>query len=244
MAVPKVSKMVTDRQRRYEVVVELVRTHREELAEALGLSFQNALDPSGSGIPDYLDLLMARLRRTFDELVEAETRHLDELANDAVLRKRRDGLATALRQALFAMRQVIRGAFGGDIAQVLGFERRIADDPRPLIRQGRRIEDKLRDVAVVLPPSRVPGISVDREPMAAALGALIEELREAVDHVTRDASKAQGTKVTKDLAMKAFDKTYPQVAQSLAGVFRLAGRTELAARIPRVRRRPSKSKNP
>ena len=63
--------------------------------------------------------LMGRLRRSFDELVGAEEQHLDELANDAEPRQRRDRAVAGLRQILLDMRSLLRCIYGPDTALVL-----------------------------------------------------------------------------------------------------------------------------
>ena len=238
MTIPKVSKMITDRQKRYEFVQSFATTHRDVLAEALSQLLDENLP--GPGAASYLDGLMRRLGRTLEDLVRAEQKHLDELGNDAALRKRRDTAVSELRQDLFHMRDLLRGVYSRATAEELGLERRIAPHPLALLRQGRRIESRLRDPGLRHLAPRFPGVTVTGESLAAAIKPRLRELREAIDDVTRDEGKAEGTKVEKDKAMNVFDGTYQHVVRTLVEAFHLAGKPELAARIPTSLRRRSR----
>ena len=82
------------------------------------------------------------------------------------------------------------------------------------------------------------------EPMADQLRPYLRELRDAIDGVTEDLARVQGTKVAKARAMDAFDQTFGQVARTLVEAFRLAGKPELASWIPTgLRRRRRRSKD-
>lgn len=240
MAVPQVSKMITDRQRQCEFAEEFVLYHRPALVEAIDLLAQQDLE-EGQPVPDVAgvaDWLSRRLRRTFTGLTEAERRHLDEIANDAQYRERRDLAVNDLSAMLFDLRAIFRGAFGNAKAQEAGFERRIAQRPLALIRQTRRILGKLRDPGYELPPSRHTAVAVTRESVVESLEPPAQELRDAVTRVTREQTKVQGTQVAKDAAMADFDETYLLFVRILVAVFRLAGQRELAARLElSVRRR-------
>lgn len=243
MTVPRTSKMVTDRQKRYELVVELVGSQREDLIDALNLRLRGggqSLPPAD--VSAYLAGLTGCLGRSFEELIRTERIHLDELSGDAARRRRRDEAVSELRRVLFGMRSLLRGAFGDLLTQKLGFEKRLDPHPLPLLRQGLRIEDGLRDPGVV-PEPRFRGVTLDLESLADEIRPYLRELREAIDGVTEDFAKVQGTKVAKDRAMDAFDRTFGQVARTLVEAFRLAGKPELASRIPTGLRRRRKRSN-
>ena len=245
MALPRVSKMVTDRQRRCEYVKWFVETYRREVTEALDLFLDPAED---SGLPNtspsvlavHLGRLLGRLDRALEELIEAEKVHLDEVGNDAAPRQRRDAAAQAVREVLFDLRRLYRGAYGLEAAEELGFERRIAPDPLALLRQAQRLQ---KNLAGELPPPRYEGITVPGGPALAALVTPVADLRTALDEVNRQRGKCQGTKLTKDKAMALFDETYLQIVRMLVPSFRLAGKEKLAAQIPLSLRRRARPKS-
>jgi len=200
MAVPQVSKMITDRQRQCEFADRFVVNHHDALVAALDRVFRQDLEeghPETGALP-YVDSLVRRLRRAFADLVAAEERHLAELADDGVYRDRRDESARALRDVLFDFRRMFRSAFGDRKAEEAGFERRIAQHPLALLRQTGRIVKKLRDPAFELSASRYEGVAVAREKVAEHLETPARQLRRAVDDLTNEQTKAHGTKVAKD----------------------------------------------
>ena len=237
MANPTISKMVTDRQRRCEFVDWFVKTYREEVTEALELVLRAEDDseaPSEGSLTTHLDQLLRRLKRALEDLIAAERTHLDEVANDAAPRGRRDEAAAVLRRVLFDLRNLFRGAYGREKAEEIGFERRIAPDPLALLRQVQRLRDHLRGP---FPSPRYPGLEIPAEPALGAVETPLRELREAIDEVHYERGKVQGTKIAKDRAMKAFDETYLQIVRMLVPSFRLAGKHQLADQIPMSLRR-------
>lgn len=243
MSVPKISTMVTFRQRRFELVDKFVTNYREEVAEALELLLEDDGGGGGAGtLPGLFDRLLGRLRQALANLVAAEKAHLDEIGDDAAPRRRRDEAARELRQALFDLRGLYLGVYGETRARQAGFERRIAKNPLSLLRQGQRVHDFLSDggrtPGAKPAEPRYEGLEVPAERVLALLGPRLRELREAIDEVVREQGRAQGTKVAKDKALGVFDETYLLVVRMLASAFRLAGHRELAAKIPTSLRRP------
>lgn len=242
MANPTVSKMVTDRQRRCEFVDWFVKTYREEVTEALELVLRGdgVSEPAAEGsLTTHLDRLLRRLKRALEELIEAERVHLDEVGNDAAPRRRRDEAAAVLRKVLFDLRNLIRGAYGREKAEEIGFERRLAADPLALLRQVQRIQDHL---GLPFPAPLYPGLEISSGPLLAAIEPHADELRGAIDEVNLERGKVQGTKIVKDRAMKTFDETYLQIVRVLVPSFRLAGKHKLAAQIPMSLRRRTRRK--
>ncbi len=136
MANPKISKMVTRRQKQCELVEWFLQVHRQEVAESLDLFLRQIGVPGWSeddelppDVETFLDRLGGRLRGALDVLLEAEQSHLDEVANDTEPRQRRDRAVDDLRDDLFHLRDLFRGAYSKSTAEEIGFEKRIAPDP-------------------------------------------------------------------------------------------------------------------
>ena len=247
MTLPKVSTMVTFRQRRCELVDSFVATYRREVGEALELLFQDdgTDEPLAPGtLESVLERMLHRMRRALSELLDAERAHLDEVANDAVPRQRRDRAAREVRQLLLDLRQLYRAVYGKIKATEAGFERRIANDAKALLRQGERVYGRLSTPDAWLhkgdEPARLRGLEVAPSTLAAQLETPLEQLRSALDEVTCERAKAQGTKVAKDRALRHFDDLYLLIVRMLVPAFRLAGMDELADRLPTSLRRPSR----
>lgn len=233
MAIPRVSKMITDRQRKCEFVDWFVVNHRPALVKALAQLFQQDLE-EGQPLPNvdlFLDGLVRRLRRALRELVEAEQTHLAEIADDGIHRDRRDEAARDLRDVVFNWRPVIRAVFGERKAEEAGFERRIADHPLALLRQTERLLARFRDPEFELDATRFDGVAVTRERIVEQLESPARQLRQAIDDVTSEQTKAHGTKVAKDQAMTHFDHVYRAFVNLFDPAFRLIGEDELAERL-------------
>ena len=245
MAVPKASKMITDRQRQCEFVDWFVVNHREALVTALVLLFQQDLE-EGEPAPDvmvFLSSLVRRLRRAFRELVETEQRHLGEIANDGIYRDRRDETVPAVREVVLFWRHAFRTAYGARKTEETGFERRISDQPLTLLRQSERILSNAKDPAFELVPAE--GTQADREVLIRQLEPLVQQLRQFMDALTSELTKAHGTKVAKDQAMGHFDQVYRIFVNLVQPAFRLAGYHELAERLTlKVARRSDTTEAP
>lgn len=235
MAVPRVYKSITDHQKLCEFADSFMESYRLDLDEGLARLFREDAGDEGP-VPEllpFVDALRTRLRRSLDELLVAEKEHLDELSGDATYRSIRDGSATSLRRTLIDLRGLFRSSFGLEMAQAVGFENEIAQDPLALARQTERLLANLRKPDLELPPSQYAGVAVTPGLIVDGVEPQYEELRRAIDQVTRELGRAQGTQVAKDQALVRFRQTYVQFLRILQGAFRLAGKPELAARLRR-----------
>ena len=229
MAVPKVSKMVTACQSKLARLESFVLTHRQTLVDALAKAFQQDLDEGRTaiGLVGVIDGLLARLRRIVQELLDAETNHLGELADDGQYRDERDQAAAALREMLFDLRDLFRASFGKRKAQEAGFERRIMQHPLALLRQAKHVLDRLRDRGLELPPARFASCGVSRAKVIEVLEPAARRLRLAIDHVGRETAQAQETLAAKQQAMASFGDTCAALVKVLEAACRLAGRRDL-----------------
>lgn len=244
MAVPKVSKMVTECQRKLVRLESFVRTHRQTLADALGKVFQQDLDEgrTATGLMGAIDGLLTRLRRVVQELLDAEEHHLAELADDGRHRDERNQAAKALRALLFDLRDLFRVSFGKRKAEEAGFERRIMQHPLALLRQAQRILGRLRDRVLELPRTRFAARGVSRAEVIEVLETAARRLRSAVDHVGRETTQAQETLAAKRQAMASFGDTCSALVKVLEAACRLAGRRDLSRQLKRCR--PYRSAKP
>jgi hypothetical protein len=176
--------------------------------------------------------------------VEAERLHLDEIANDGVFRDRRDAAVQAVRDAVFFWRTAFRTAYGDRKAEETGFENRISDHPLTLLRQTLRILSRLKDAAFEL-PTPAEGTNADRDAATRKLETPVQQLRQSMDDLTSEQTKAHSTKVAKDQAMEHFDEVYRIFVSLFRPAFRLAGYHELAERLAlKPARRPDQAEAP
>lgn len=243
MAVPRVYKSITAHQKLCEFAESFMIEYRQELVDALSEVFRKDAG-EGESVPDvlpFVNAMMLRLRRSLEVLLGAETKHLDEVGNDATHRRDRDEAAASLRRIVTDLRGLFRSSFGLEEAQAVGFEAEIAQDPVSLVRQTSRLLDNLRRADLVLPPSKLEGVTVTPELVAAQIVPRLEALRGSVGQATRELGRVQGTQVAKDRALADFRGTYVLFLRILQGTFRLAGHDELAVRLRRAARRVSRT---
>lgn len=241
--IPQISTMVTFRQRRCELVDAFVTGYRSDVTEALDLLLSSESGgevPTTGAWPLLIDPLMRRLKEALAEMIEAERQHLNEVGGDALTRHRRDQAIVELKQFLFDLRDIYRGLYGKLQVQQMGFEKRIAKHPLPLLRQSQRIANHHLEVARQPAAPRYLGLGIDQQRALEHLEGRIRELREAMDQVNDDLARVQKTKVGKDRAIKAFDGTYRLIVRMLISAFRLSDQPELAAKLPISLRRPTK----
>ncbi len=239
MAVPRVSKTITSRQKTCELVESFVGAHRPELTESLELLFQQDAE-EGQPTPDvpvFIDGMLRRLNGSFNELVVAEQKHLDELSDDRTHRDNRDEAVGALREVLIDMRDAFRVAFGFAKSEEMGFERNVAEDPLALSRQTHRLLENLRKPELELSPKYEGIVTVNPAGAGDLIDGRRQKLRDALDHVIREQSEAHGTQVAKDQKLAAFNQTLSLFLNMVESAFKLAGKHELAARLrPTIRR--------
>lgn len=182
------------------------------------------------------------MRRVVQELLDVERHHLSELADAGRYRDERDQAAKALRELLFDLRGLFHAGFGKKKAEEVGFERRIMQHPLALLRQVKRILDRLRDRDLELPRARFASRGVSRTQVIKVLEPAARRLRGAVDHVGRDTLQAQETLAAKQQAMASFGDTCATLVKVLEAACRLVGRRDLTRKLKQCR--PYRSAKP
>ena len=136
MALLDVSKMITERQGWCEFVDWFMQVYREDLASSVTELFETEAE-EGEPVPDFLSVINALikvLRRSMDNLIEAEMTLLDEVSETALSRQLRDELIRELRAGFSQGRGLLRNAYGTQLAKSVGFPDRIADPWRSCAR--------------------------------------------------------------------------------------------------------------
>lgn len=238
----QVSNMVTDREKKCEFVQSFHSRHRQQLVDGLGrtLGPDLAEGQDVSQVVGVVDLLIRCQGRSLGTLVTAESTHLNEVSDDEAVRQDRNEATTEFRTTMFDMRDLCRLYFTRPIAEKVGFENRIAQDPVALARQGNRVLGNFQDPGLELPSSsRYAALPVTAEFVASALAPGLERLVALNNAITDERTGAQGTVVAKDEAIKNHDGIYRFTVQVLKGLYRLAGLPELAERLELTLRRRS-----
>lgn len=236
------SKEVIRRQRLAEALRTSLVMHKGALMEGL----QRRLEPvlgEGEILQSYelihqffLDLLIARE----SAVVAADEAHLAEVMDDRDPRRRRNLAAAEVRRVLVGIRRAAAGFFGTEeAAEVLNLEGLTSRDPVTLHRQATRVMERLRDPALVLPPSQLSGEAPDREGWAARLEPALAALKETNDAVGEEDREAELTLAAKRAALADHDQDVSALLRIVQGFLQLGDRRDLAEEVrpARLRRR-------
>lgn len=227
------SKLVTDRQKSSEVVLNAIEHQGGALQE--GITARSVAE-SGAAVDvgGLLAQLSLSLRGVTDTMIAADQAHEHELADDPAVRTARDEAAKGVYDAIVGARETFVGVYGAAAVDALGFFGSTSQDPLVLVRQGRSIVDRLR--AGGLPTPKSAHLSLDAESLATSVESQVFTLEAALGAVSQEAREAQLTLVAKQRAMSEFDPVFRAVATTLEGLFSYAGLPELAARVRPSRR--------
>jgi hypothetical protein len=233
------SKGVVDRQRVARRLIAAARTHAHEVGVRLP---SHLAEPSGDGgtpslthapeLARFQDELARLLERRLDDLIEADAAHLRAQRSASVARARRAEATGGVYRKITDLRAVVRGAYGRDgVRELLWLDGPTPREPLVLQRWTDRLLRVLGELPVELPPPRWKGVELDLSGAAAELRGLADALERAVDDVDDRCRVIESRKREKYRALEVFDETVRGVAPALRGLYRLAGRPELADRV-------------
>jgi hypothetical protein len=234
------SKQVTDREKSARAVVAVGETQ----AEAAGVALGKLLKPhlaKGEALPD-MALLLTLVSRALDaaktQMVEADAAHEAELGDDEPVRRARDEAAQALSDKIIELREVLTGVYGAATTSTV-FTGPTPEDPVVLSRFADEVATQL--ARVKLPAARIKGAKLDTAEIASALQERRGTLDTQLKDVAREVREAQATLDAKNQARAAYDELFGGAATTLAGLLRLAGKTDLAAKVRPSTRRPGQT---
>ena len=234
------SKQVTDREKSARAVVAVGETQ----AEASGVALGELLKPhlaKGEALPD-MALVMTLVSRALDArkavMVKADAAHEAELGDDEPVRRARDEAAQALSEKVVELREVLTGLYGSATASAV-LTGPTPVDPVVLSRFAGEAATQL--ARVKLPPTRIKGAKLDTAEVASALEERRATLDTQLKDVARELREAQATLDAKSRAMTAYDELFGGAAMTLAGLLRLAGKADLAAKVKPSTRRPGQT---
>ncbi len=233
------SKMVTDRLKAHDSVTEALR----QLSAKVGTQGEALLAPylkKGEGMPDlalFATLLERMLGDRAAKMDAADARHNEELADDTEPREERDEAAGELYAVVLEVKDGVGTVFGPKWVAKLGIPAEVPRDPAMLARAGADISKALGETK--LPKPRLEGIkSFDVTPWVKKIDERRKRLEKALKDVTREAREAQATLVEKTRAVTGYDAAFSTGVTCAAGLLRLVGEHEHAARLRPSERRP------
>lgn len=232
-----VSKMVADRLAISATVMTSLSVHGASAAPAIEAILFPDGPPESLTVRDFLKALHDSLERNRNQLRDADLAHAAELADDEAPRAARDAAVAALRGTLTALRGNMINIYGSAVAVAYGVPSPIPESDDLLIRAATTVEQKLRERALT-EASKNAGFAVDRAAVADVLKGLLAEVGAAAADVEREKREAQLTLKAKSAALSQWSTIYQGVADATAGLYALAGLSELSDLVrPTARRR-------
>lgn len=228
------TKGVTDRQRVAKSVAASARAHSQQVGERLREILTPALE-EGETLPDlsaFLHVLARYLEMRSDAIIAAEEAHVEELDDDIEPRRRRDEAAAALSRTLVDIREALAGVFGRDtIKELVGLEGNTASEPVLLLRQANRVLERLQQPLVGLPATKLDGIQVDLDSLAAHLQPALDNLTRAAQEVDRELRETEASLLDKDQSLDRVDEAISGIGRIVIGFDLLAGFPDYADKV-------------
>ncbi len=193
---------------------------------------------SGVSYGAVFDDIDGRLATVQEKLVNAEDAHVRQLIQISDMKRSSEESTADLYNRQVAVRRVLAGLFGPDrgfeVAAIRGVT---PQDLGPLSDQVGLTVKFLKEPAIEVPTSRAAGVVVDYAAMASSLETGLGEIVQIGDQLVRARKASDNTVIAKRQATAEFDALFPWAAQTVEGIFRMAGERELADRIRTSRRR-------
>lgn len=228
------SKQVTDRQKGADAVLAIFDAQGGTLASAAG----PVLGTDAQTVHTTLGLLQRALKNSRDAMVQADTAHETELADDPRAREARDEAAAKLSDKVIELRSVITGMYGAATSRAVI----VGQTPRDPVALERFVGEIVQNLgAVTWPAPRFAGAGLDAKAVAQDLSGAREALQAALTQVASEEREAQGSLSKKNQAIDEYDRGFTGVATTLAGLFTLAGEAELAEKVRPSTRRPGQT---
>ncbi len=228
------SMQVENRVRNGEAVVASGRTHRDIIAPAAA----DRLDVlSAKEIAKIIDALCSSLELVTGALGAAEDRCVAEQADDIEPRQKRDRAVVKLLTLQIRVRSRIENALGDE-----GLARYGLDGPSP--RTPNALASRLENTVNLLrsdPTELDDGLGevLPTAKLADTLEAALAPLTEALGTLVVEERENEAALTDRDRAIIEWTLVYQSVATILSGLYRLAGRDDLAERIRPTERRAS-----
>jgi hypothetical protein len=233
----EVSKVVSDRVAITRTLTWAIEVHGAEVATAIEAALFPNGAPANCDVRVFLAALRAHAQRAADDVASKDQVHAMELADDAAPRQARETARAALRESIIGIRATLEGVYGPTILSAYGLTGETPTDADELLHMASTTEELLRNRPLTDKPLRI-GIAVDPKAIADDLKGRIADLRAALGDVRREEREAQLTREARNAALTAWTTSYQGVADTVTGLFELAGKSALADRVrPTARRR-------
>jgi hypothetical protein len=231
-------------------------TYKQEIAAGYE-KFVVPLLEEGETAPDVrfeMELMKRGVVRCRQRLVSFDTPLLEQKHEEAKVRAEIDRRKSAVEGKIRQVRHLCRGMFGEEGVARVGLKKEPPFSAFRLWEHGKTIKESLAKVG--LPPSEgtdlglEPLIEIDTgegvAPPAAQMAARLEpelgELGELVGNRHEESRKGADVRLRRQQAIEEFDSDVRAIVRTAQGMFRLAGRDDLAERFRPLLRRVTRRK--
>lgn len=228
----KKSKQVENRMQWSEHVVTAAKTHRDQIAEVLAT---RAAHVQGSGTVitkevagAFLDFLVDDLKHSVTEMDDAEMRVVAERADDVGLREARDSAVSNLLTATVRVRSMVQDARGSQGLNTYGLSGETPRLPRDLMNHANTVAKLMQEHPF---HATVDGVTFDSAAMASTLLSKATAVEQALGTMLREEQELVNELGKRHMAITDWGDVHQGVADTLTGLFRLAGRKDLSERV-------------
>jgi hypothetical protein len=230
--VSKKSRLIENRIRSSEHVVTAAQAHRIQIADALAarataVQGPNTLITKETSLA-FVNFLVDDLKHFTSGLNQAELAVVAEKADDVGLRDSRDTAFVQLQSGTVRIRSMVFDALGQSGLETYGLAGETPRAVRDVVTHAHTV--------VQLMTSRpfqvtVDGVTFDSAAMATTLKAKADAVEKAYADMQREEQELANALGNRQTAVDAWVDVHQGVADALTGLFRLAGRTDLAERV-------------
>lgn len=221
------------------VVLGALETHGARLMERVLAPSQEHLPSDVPVVFQFLlGPLVAILEAAREFMIQADRQNRDQVVSAATSRRLLNSTFKEVSPLVSGLRDAFRAAYGSDTTVDIGFASRQPERADEMFEQAQHLLDRLAKDGSGLPESRFSNVFLDPANLAAEVEPQIMRLGEAVDNANREARQAESTKLAKDDAVAAFDRTFLWAARCVESMFKLVELDEIAKRVRPSTRRP------
>lgn len=228
----KKSKQVENRIQWSEHVIVAAKTHRDQIADALA---QRAANVQGSGtvitkeiVGAFLDFVVDDLKHSMTAMDDAEMRVVAERADDVGLREARDSAVSSLLAATVRVRSMVLDAQGNQGIDTYGLSGETPRLPRDLMSHANNVAKLMQEHPFHV---TVDGVTFDSAAMASTLSSKATLVDQMLGTMQREEQELVNELGKRHVAITAWGDVHQGVADTLTGLFRLAGRKDLSERV-------------
>ena len=230
--VTKKSKQVENRIESSQHVGIAAKTHRDQIADVLAtraveVQGANTLVTKAVWI-SVVDFLVDDLKHSVTVMDTAEMRVVSERSDDVGLRDARDTASTNLHAAAVRVRSMVLDALGPNGIATYGLSGETPRVTRDLTNHAYTVAKLMQENPFNV---TVDGVTFDSAAMATTLKAKADAAEKTLTDMQREEQELVNELGNRQTAIAGWVDVHQGVADTLTGLFRLAGRKDLAERV-------------